>query len=168
MGRSIFVSAQCLWFLVAGCANNARDHAPSGRPEITVTGTESRLIGLKLTDEMLKLGYRIREQSDHSIVFEKKITEWTAAMWPEGFYDMQPSSRVSYTLHEQKGTVRVVADLEIITKSGSRLERAGEAAHYPDSTLIEKVLQQTEHDLESQKRMDSQNAGGHTSPRQLK
>ena len=89
-------------------------------------------------------------------------------MWPEGFYDMQPSSRVSYTLHEQNGTVRVVADLEIFTKSGSRLERVGEAAHYPDSTSIEKVLQQTEHDLESQKKMDSQNARGHMLPRQLK
>ena len=159
MGKSIFVSALCLWLLISGCATQRQTR---------VTGTDSMLVGQKLTNEMLKLGYGIREQSDHSIVFEKEITEWTAAVWPEGCDDTKPSSRVSYTLHEQNGTVRVVADLEIITKSGRPLERVGEAARYPDATSIEKVLRQVKQDLEIEKERDSQSEGVNTSPKQVK
>lgn len=159
MGKGIFVSALCLWLLISGCAT---------QPQMRVTGTDSILVGQKLTNEMLKLGYGIQERSDHSIVFEKEITEWTASVWPEGCYDMKPSSRVSYTLHEQNGTVQVVAELEIITKSGRRLERIDGATSYCDSTSIEKVLRQVKQDLENEKKRDSQSAGVNTSLRRLK
>lgn len=168
MRKRIFDSALCLWLLLTSCATPGRDNAPSGRPEITVTGTDSILVGLKLTDEMLKLGYGIREQSGYSIVFEKQLTDPTVAIWFGGRYDMHPSSRVSYMLLEQDGTVRVVADLKIIMNPGSRDERVADAAQHPDSTSIQEVLRRVEHHLEHQKRRDPQNTDGNASPRQLK
>lgn len=161
MRKRIFDSALCLWLLITGCATPIR-------PRIRVTGTDSILVGLKLTDEMLKLGYDIREQSGHSIVFEKQLTDLTIDTWFGGRYDMHPSSRVSYMLIEQDGTVRVDADLKIIINPGSRFEHVADATQHPDSTSIQKVLRQIKHYLEHQKKQDPQNTDGNASPRQLK
>jgi len=168
MGKSIFVSSLCLWLLITGCAILSRDNAPSRRPEITVTGTDSKLVGLKLTEEMRTFGYSIREQSDHSIVFEKQITDPKVAVLFGWRYDMHPRSRVSYMFLEQDGTVRVVADLKVITNPDSRFERVAEAAQHPDSTSIEEVLRRVEYRLEHQKKRDPQNTDGNSSMRHLK
>ncbi|HCO95503.1 MAG TPA: hypothetical protein DIU00_16405 [Phycisphaerales bacterium] len=150
MRERIFDLVLCL--LLTGCAITNRDITPSERQEITVTGTDPIFIGMKLKDEMLKLGYSIREQSGHSIAFEKQITGWTGAMRPEGRYNMQPNSRVTYTLIEQNKTVRVVADLKIITYPDSRFERVADTVQHPDSTSIKEILWQVEHYLENQKK----------------
>ena len=165
MGKSIFVSTFCLWLLITGCAISGRDNTPNRRPEITVTGTDSKLIGLKLTDEMHNFGYSIREQSDHSIVFEKQITDPNVATRLGWRYDMYPRSRVSYTLLEQDGTVRVVADLKVITNPGSRFERGVEATKHPDSTSIHEVLRRVEYHLEHEKKRGLQDTDGKPSLR---
>ena len=74
MGMKILNSMLCMLFLITGCSILGSDNEHNGRNEITVTGTESILIGLKLKDEMLKLGYILREQSVNSIVFDKSST----------------------------------------------------------------------------------------------
>lgn len=136
--------------------------------EIKVTGTDSILIGMRLKDEMLNLGYHIMEQSDDLIVFEKQITDPKVATWHRDRYDMYPSSRVSYMLLEQDGTVRVVADLRIIVNSGSRFEYVADVAQHPDSTSIQEILWQVEHHLEYQERRDPQNTNGNAPLRQFK
>ncbi len=160
MGKSIFVSALCLWLSISGCATQ--------RPELRVTGTDSIVVGLKLTNEMLNLGYNVREQSDYLIVFEKQITDTRVDTWSADRYDMHPHSRVSYMLFEQDGTVRVVADLKVITNPGTRFERVAEAAQHPDSASIQGVLRKVEHDLENQKKRDTQSTEGNMSSKKLK
>lgn len=148
MRKRIFDSVLCLWFLMTGCSIPSTNNVS----EITVTGTESKLVGLKLTDEMLNLGYGIREQSDNSIVFEKQITDPTVTTQFVGRYDMHPSSRVSYMLAEKDGITHIIADLKIIMNPGSRFECVADADMHPDSRSIQKVLKQTKHYLENQKR----------------
>lgn len=151
MRKRIFDLVLCFWFLLTGCSIIRKDITPSERQEITVTGTDSILIGMKLKEEMLKFGYSIKEQSDHSIVFEKQITGWTGVMWPEARYNMHPNSRVSYTLMEQNGTVRVVADLMVITDHDSRFKHVSDTVHHPDSTSIKEVLHELAYQLEQKK-----------------
>lgn len=160
MGKSIFVSALCLWLSISGCATQ--------RLELRVTGTDSIVVGLKLTNEMLNLGYYVREQSDNLIVFEKQITDAIGYTWSAGRYDMNPSSRVSYRLCEKDGIVCVVADLKVITNPGKRFERVAEAAQHPDSALIQEVLRKMENDLENQKKNDTQSKEGNMSSKKLK
>ena len=190
MRKRIFDSALCLWLLLTSCAIPGMDNGSTGRQDITVTGTDSILIGLKLKDEMLNLGYRVRRESGDSIVFERELQDRTVANWnaaqagtysiygmdnaPSGGQrtaigdDARPSFRVTYRLVEQDGTVRVVADSTIIENPGSRFERVTNATQHPDSTLIQKVLRQTKQHFENQKRPYPQKTDGKASLRQLK
>ena len=82
MRKRVFDSAFCLWLLLTSCAIPGMDNTPSGRQETKITGTDSIIvISRKLKDEMLNVGYRVREHSGDSIVFEKEIEGRRVANW---------------------------------------------------------------------------------------
>ncbi|MHC4438116.1 MAG: hypothetical protein ACYS3S_12205 [Planctomycetota bacterium] len=149
MRKRIFDSALCLWLLITGCSITGCDNASSRFPNITITNTNSKLVTLKLTDEMLLLGYDIKKQSGDLMFFEKQIPNPTAVPPELDIFHEYPNFRVIYTIHEYDSSVSVYADLYVVERSGSRNEHLSYANQHPEYTSIREVLRQVAYELEN-------------------
>ena len=71
---------------------------------------------------MLAKGYQVKNITDHMAVY-RKMSSAGMAMLLGSRYDPIPEDRVSCTILESDGGVRIVATVAVVTNPGSAFER---------------------------------------------
>lgn len=128
--------------LLAGCATPVVHQTASGKPEVTID-TEN-VIGVKeaLVSRMINRRYNLISDSDYQLVFDRPIENFLAGALLGSRYDSTPNARITYTLAVGTDSVRIVADLAIITNPGSAFERRMEMNSVKDSMEFQEMLNQ--------------------------
>ena len=109
--------------LLAGCAASVVHYTASGKPEVTIHTENVSSVKESVVSRMINRGYNLIRDTDYQMVFDRPIDNvWAAAFWGSR-YDGIPNARITYTFAVGTDTVRVVADLAIITNPGSAFER---------------------------------------------
>jgi len=94
----------------------------SGKPEVEFPGTSKAQIKDALVATMLNGGYSVKAGTDYTIVFEKPTTG-LARLLTASRYDSESMYRVTYTLVDGSGSVRVQSRIATVTNPGSAFER---------------------------------------------
>jgi hypothetical protein len=128
-------------FLLVACAIPVKHNNASGKPEVTIKTSSVKSVRTKATEMMVNGGYRTVRSDDMSITFDKIINDGGMANFLLGSrYDMNPAARVNYTFLDLGKSVRVIADLSVITNPGSGYERRTDFNNSQDSLFIQQEL----------------------------
>ena len=138
-----------LCFVVASCATPVKHHTASGRPEVTIATTNVEAVKGALISEMVNRGYSITRESDFLVAFDRPVDNVWAAALLGSRYDSTPNARVSYTIARIQDTIRVVADLAIITNPGSAFERQTNMNANEDSRKIQDLMDRVKGNVEA-------------------
>ena len=128
--------------LVAGCATPIQHQTASGKPEVTIDTGNVTAVKEALVARMVNNGWNLVRDSDYLMVFERPVDSvWMAALLGSR-YDGTPNARTSYTFAVGGRTVRIVADLAVITNPGSAYERRTDFNQSQPSLDLQRMLNQ--------------------------
>lgn len=135
------VAVLALGLFLAACVTTSMPvlQTPSGKPEVTVYGSDKKTVVDAIANEMLTLGYTIASVDDYVAMFTKRRSrrKYRDGKWIDSVIER----RVTLNIVETGGAVRVVANLEIISDPGKETEKVsspgggGAAAHGLQDTL---------------------------------
>lgn len=113
--------------LVTGCAApQAPLNTRSGKPEIFIEGVTRQQVADELVDSLSGQGLTMRTVSDYQIVAGQLAGDLGARVLHGSRYDSVPEYRLSYTMVELPGGVRVYGRAAIVTNPGSGFERVND------------------------------------------
>ena len=135
-----FLILLLLPFLLTACATPVIHDSPSGKPEVTISGTTKDAIKDRLTDEMLSRNYTILQSADSMIVFERPIEDAMAAYMFSTKLSSTPTTRIAYNLASTKQGIRVIADCSAVSNPGTGFERKTNMNSHPDSMRVQSIL----------------------------
>lgn len=125
MLRVINLALVCL--LAVSCAPVKPLATPSGRPEVTITGATKKQILDVLVENLVGQGMELRRLDDYTAVFGKRDSSFGSAVLFGSRYDSTPEMRVTFTLVDVAGAVRVYCNAAMVTNPGSAHERISDA-----------------------------------------
>lgn len=126
-------------FLLTACATV--DHKTrSGKPEVTIPGATAERVKVELVDAMTTAGFSITRSNDYQLVFDRPTEGVMVALLLGSQYDAIPNARVSFTITELNRSVRVVADIKMVTNPGSAFERLTDWNKSKDAVDVQKAL----------------------------
>lgn len=128
--------------LLAGCATPVVHQTASGKPEVTIDTENVAGVKEALVSEMVNRNYSLIRDTEYQLVFDRPIENILASALLGSKYDSTPNARITYTFAVGMDTVRVVADLSIITNPGSAFERRMEMNSNQDSLEFQGMLNQ--------------------------
>lgn len=128
--------------LLSSCGTPVSHATASGKVEVVINGTTPEATKAALVNEMVNHGYRITKDTPFETAFDRPTDNIAAAVLLGSKYDAQPNARVSYFITPTPPTVRVVADIAIITNPGSGFERRTEMNASQDSVQLQALLDQ--------------------------
>ncbi len=141
MRRTLFL---LLCVIALGCVAPVRQGTPSGNPEVTIATADFGGVKNALVTAMVDRGYRVTQESDHSIAFDKPGDEDLSPGFPRpihycrrndrkciedaldeellwgDMYGDNASEEITYTLVTTDDGVRVVANPVEVTKPARR------------------------------------------------
>src|SRR5213082_3498511 len=106
-----------------GCVAPVQHNTPSGRPEVNIGGVTRATVQSYLTNEMLNHGYNLTSETESRLVFDRPMDNPMAGAVFGSEYDSIPNARITYTIAERGGAIRIVSDIRAITNPGSAFER---------------------------------------------
>jgi len=115
-------------------------NTPSGRPEVTVTGATTNSVKGALINEMLNDGYVVKRSDENIVVCEKAMDNFAAQMLYGSNFNRQPNARITYNLIELGSSIRIVAQIEIITNPDSGLEQVTPLNNGKDANDVQNML----------------------------
>ena len=127
-------------FLAVSCVSPVTHNTPSGKPEVTVTLIEPEDVRGALISEMMSRGYTLNDANDFLLSFDRPVENFLAAALLGSQYDSTPNARITFSIAPIGDSVRVVADLAIITNPGSGFERRTDMNQGQDSPKIQQML----------------------------
>lgn len=133
--------------VLTACVTPVEHATPSKRPEVTIPGAKASEVKAELVNRMVDFGYSPTKTSGLALVFERQSESIAAALIYGSDYDRTPNARISYTIIELRGSVRVVADIKMVTNPGSAFERVTDINRSRDSLGVQALLQQLQEDL---------------------
>ncbi len=126
--------------LLAGCGTPVNHATISGKPEVSISGTTPDAVKAAIINEMINRQYRISKDTPYEIAFDKPTDNAAAILLLGSKYDAVPNVRASYYITSTPPTVRVVADLAVITNAGSGFERRTDVNGNEDTLKIQMQL----------------------------
>ncbi|MBC6436935.1 MAG: hypothetical protein GDA52_02075 [Rhodobacteraceae bacterium] len=102
-----------------------------------------------LVDRMINRGYNLTRDNQFTVAFDRPVENIFAAALLGSRYDSTPNARISYTIVENAGATRVVADMAIITNPGSAFERRTPMNTSQDSLGIQRILNDLKRTIEA-------------------
>lgn len=114
-----------LALLALGACQTTQSSTPStasGLPEVTIAGVTPDRVKAELVNVMINRNFRVVKDTPLQLALDAPVTNILASVLLGSQYDSQPVERASFTLIQQGGATRVVADLAIITNPGSAFE----------------------------------------------
>jgi hypothetical protein len=134
---------------LGGCGTPVTHATGSGKVEVAINGTAPEAVKAALVNNMLNAGYRITKDTAYEIAFDRPTDNIAVAVLLGSKYDAQPNARVSYSIAATPPTVRVVADIAIITNPGSGFEQRTEMNGSQDSVQVQALLDNMKASLEA-------------------
>lgn len=124
--RSMFIVISVA--ILAGCATPPQRLAtPSGNPEIVIPNTTRKQVIDKIVAAKLEKGMQVKSVNDYGVVVGKKVDSSFMASFLYGSrYDSTPEARITYSVVETAGGVRVFSRTEMVTNPGSAYERVSD------------------------------------------
>lgn len=139
MVRKLVLVVSLSFFLVS-CAAPITHNTPSNRPEVAIDSTDAGKVKSFLVSAMLNHGYNITRESDFRIVFDRPVQNALAAALLGSRYDSTPNARVTFSVVPSGNTIRVIADLAVITNPGSAFERRMSMNSHQNSKGIQALM----------------------------
>lgn len=134
--------------LLAGCVSQRPLRTPSGNPEIVVHSARPPELVAGLRDAMLRRGYRVLLENDRLAMFAKDCGDFDTAFFYGQGWNASADFRVTFYLAPEAEGLRVVADIEIVTKSGTPEEARKSAPQgLPEAHEIQRMLELLQGDL---------------------
>ncbi|WP_413460094.1 hypothetical protein [Herbaspirillum huttiense] len=129
---------------LAGCANMAQPlSTPSGRPEVTITGSNTSEVKSVISNAMMNRGFSVKNDSESLITYEKTIDDVLTASLFGTRFNTKPASRISFSFASSAGTVRVLGSIAVISNPGSGFEQATDFSQgSKDAENIQAMLEQ--------------------------
>lgn len=116
------------------------DHA-SGKPEVTIQGSSKQRITDSLSEIMADNGYSIKSIDEYNLVFGKKIDSFAASFMYGSNFNVKPEARITYSLINVPGGVRVIATIEMVSNPGTGFESADDISRGKDAESVRKILE---------------------------
>ncbi len=132
-----------------GCGTPVQHATASGNVEVTISAPTADVVKAALVNEMVNRGYRITKDTPYEVVFDKPVENFAAQLLLGSRYDGVPNARISYMIAATPPTVRVVADMAIITNPGSSFERRTPLNNGQDSMQVQTILDSIKTKLEA-------------------
>lgn len=140
-----FLSAVAL----QGCGTPVEHATASGKVETSITAPSADVVKSALVNEMVNRGYRITKDTPYEVAFDKPSDSVAAQLLFGSRYDGIPNARISYMIASTPPTVRVVADLAIITNPGSAFEQRMPLNNSQESVQAQALLDAVKYKIES-------------------
>lgn len=145
------ICSAVLPFMLIGCATPVQHKTPSGKVETTIKGVSKAQVKDAIVDEFINFGYTVTKSDDMVISLEHPVNDPMAQMFFGSRYDAIPNARVTLSLIQQKGAVRVIADCSLITNPGTGFEQKTDANRNVGTTKIQNRLDEIKARLEKRK-----------------
>lgn len=99
-------------------------NTPSGRPEVTFTGVTKKQIMDKLvaTRVAIAAGIKVKSANEYSLVFENSSNTAPGVASILGPQFIEPAGRVTYSMLDVDGGIKVIATIEVISSPGTAIE----------------------------------------------
>lgn len=112
---------------------------PSGKPEVLIPGSSKKSVTDALVNQMIAQGYSIGKIDDYKAQFEKPGGFWLDLLAGSRF-NSTAVWRISYSLVETEGGVRVLADMGAVTNPGSGFERITVIKGGKNAAAVQSIL----------------------------
>jgi hypothetical protein len=109
-------------FLLVGCASAPPLNTPSHRPEVTISGVSRKAVVDLIVNQALSNGNTLKKADEYSVVITRVDDSFLGAVLFGSRYDIHPEGRVTYTLVETSGSIRVFATIAIVRNPNSAFE----------------------------------------------
>jgi hypothetical protein len=106
-----------------GCAAGQVLPTASGRPEIVINNASETKIKQVLINSMISSGWNLKSSASNILVFGKEIHSTGAAILFGTSAAIYPEARVTFTIVEAPGGVRVIASNQMVQNPGTGHER---------------------------------------------
>jgi hypothetical protein len=147
--RDFQIAVLAAALILGGCGTPVTHATGSGKVEVGINGATPEIVKPGLVNKMVNYGYRITKDTPYEIAFDRPTDNLAASILLGSKYDAQPNARVSYFITATPPTVRVVADIAIITNPGSSFERRTEMNNSQDSVQVQALLDDLKMSLET-------------------
>lgn len=116
------LTAPALVILVS-CAAPTPLPTPTGRADVSFEGVQRKEVINAIVSMSVARGYQVKKSDDLTIVMGKPEDSFLAGAMLGSQYDSTPERRVTFTILEGQGAIRVMANLVFVTNPGSGFER---------------------------------------------
>lgn len=126
--------------VLGSCATTApAPQTASGKAEVTIQAP-AQVIKSALINEMINRGYRIVRDSEYELAFEHVITNVALVMLLGTSGGGAPTERVTYQIAALGPSTRVIADIAVISNSGTAFEKRIETSQGADAPNVQALL----------------------------
>lgn len=140
MKVTVIAAAAAMLSLVA-CQTVKPPATASGRPEVSIAGAKPEQVKALLVSKMLDKGYRLAKDDSFNVTFEKVSDNLAANILFGTRAGGNPVVRVNYTIADLSGSVRVVADLAIISNAGMAFENRTDVSAGAEAPKVQAFLE---------------------------
>ena len=110
-----------------GCATSPEKlTTPSGKPEITISGTSKKSIIDTIINDKLTAGFKILSTNEYSVVIARDIDDFAAKAAYGSNFNRIPEARITYNLVDVPGSVKVFVRSEMVTNPRSPYENTAD------------------------------------------
>ncbi len=133
--------------VLGGCATTATaPQTASGKPELTIQAP-APAIKSALVNEMVNRGYRIVRDSEYELTFENVITNVAFVVLLGTPGGGAPTERITYQIATLGPSTRVIADIAIISNSGTAFEKRIDTSKGADAPNVQALLSKVASDV---------------------
>jgi hypothetical protein len=125
---------------LASCATPVQHNTASGKPEVTINVADLDAVTSTFQSEMINRGYMQTGGNRFMLKFDRPVTNILASALLGSRYDSQPNARITYMFSKFSSSIRVVADMAVITNPGSAFERRTPFNNNQDSLSIQQMM----------------------------
>ena len=122
MRSTRFLLALCL---VTACATPQKLATPSGRPEVFIANATRKAALDAIVAAKLQKGLEIKSATHYAVTAAGKVQGSLGASLLFGSrYDSTPEARITYSVVDVPGGIRVYSRVDMVTNPGSGFERS--------------------------------------------
>lgn len=109
-------------FALAACTPAQTYATPSGKPEVDFVSVPKARVRDALVAELIRREYAVKSSSDYTLVFER-AGGLGQNLLAGTKYDAQTMTRVTFTVLDSDGAVKVLGTIGVVSNPGSAFER---------------------------------------------
>ena len=132
----------CLAFLGPSCVSLKPLHTISGNPEVVVRTAKPDRVLRAIGAAMARRDYRTLLQNERLAVFTKPCKDFDTAFFYGDGWNASADFRVTLFLSQEPGGLRVLTDLELVTRAGTAEEGLAPAPQgHPEAHALQDMLE---------------------------